>query len=346
MHLRRALAVVHGPLRVAFAVIVLSGTPASAWSRAWARVSFQAETVPFWSAPPDLSAPLRFVSRELAWPAAPSVFAVGSPGKAELSKSLWPPTRRFMNQRSCSDFLLCKGPIRAVLLDVDGTLYHQRPLQCLMAFELSTLPIANRSFISAYRIWQALAHFRRVREELRDLCQPEPCLAHLQHSEVARQVGMESANIEAIVCEWMVQRPLKYLTMCRRRGVVQFCSFLRERGIQIGVFSDHPVIEKVSTLGLSPWVSVALCATDPAIDAFKPHPKGFLRACALWGLPPEEVLYVGDRIEIDAVGAASAGMPCAILCGRRGRRHHRPVSQPYLSCTSFTDLQHFLAAIV
>jgi HAD superfamily hydrolase (TIGR01549 family) len=251
-----------------------------------------------------------------------------------------------MNQRSCSDFLLYKGPIRAVLLDVDGTLYHQRPLQCLMALELSTLPIANRSFTSAYRICHALAHFRRVREELRGLCQPEPCLAHLQYSEVARQVGMEPANIEAIVCEWMLQRPLKYLTMCRRRGIVQFFSFLKERRIQIGVFSDHPVIEKVSTLGLSPWVSVALCATDPEIDAFKPHPKGFLHACALWGLPPEAVLYVGDRVEVDAVGAASAGMPCAILCSRGGIRHQMPLSHPYLSCTSFKDLQHFLTAIV
>jgi FMN phosphatase YigB (HAD superfamily) len=42
-------------------------------------------------------------------------------------------------------------------------------------------------------------------------------------------------------------------------------------------------------------MSLALCATSPEINAFKPHPKGFLHACALWGLPPEEVLYIGDR---------------------------------------------------
>ena len=251
-----------------------------------------------------------------------------------------------MNQQRRSDFSLFNGQIRAVLLDVDGTLYHQRPLQCLMVLELSTLPIVSRSFTSAYRIWHSLENFRRVREELRGLCRTEPCLAQLQYSEVARQLGMEPADIEAIVCEWMLQRPLKYLTICRRREIVQFFSFLKDRRMQIGVFSDHPVVEKLSTLGLSPWVSVTLCATDPEIDAFKPHPKGFLHACALWGLPPEEVLYVGDRVEVDAVGAASAGMPCAILRSRGGTRHHTPLSCPYLSCTSFKDLQHLLAAIV
>jgi len=251
-----------------------------------------------------------------------------------------------MNQQRWSDFPLNNTKIRAVLLDVDGTLYYQRPLQCLMALELSTFPIINRSSTSAYHIWRSLAYFRRVREELRGLYHPEPCLAQLQYREVARQLGMEPADIEAIVSEWMFQRPLKYLTMCRRRGIVEFFAFLQDRRVQIGVFSDYPVFEKVSTLGLWQWVSVAICATDPEIDAFKPHPKGFLHACALWGLPPEEVLYIGDRVEVDAVGAASAGMSCAVLCGRGGIRHQMALSHPYLRCTYLKDLQHFLTATI
>jgi HAD superfamily hydrolase (TIGR01549 family) len=237
--------------------------------------------------------------------------------------------------------------IRAVLLDVDGTLYHQRPMQGLMALELSTLPVMHQSFTTTYQIWQALAQFRRVREDLRGIHQTEPCLRQRQYREVARQVGMQPAKIEAIVCEWMMQRPLKYLRLCQRRGILPFCAFLQERSIQIGVFSDYPVREKVSILGLSPWLSVALCATDPEINAFKPHPRGFLHACALWGFPPEEVLYVGDRVEVDAAGATSVGMSCVILCRRR-RRHYRLARSgpPYLGCTSFRELQHLLSATI
>jgi FMN phosphatase YigB (HAD superfamily) len=36
-----------------------------------------------------------------------------------------------------------------------------------------------------------------------------------------------------------------------------------------------------------------------------------------WGLDPSEVLYVGDRIDVDAPGARAAGMPCAVLTTRR-----------------------------
>jgi hypothetical protein len=48
VHVRRALAVVHGTWTVAFPAMILSGTPASAWSRTWARVSFRAEAGPSW----------------------------------------------------------------------------------------------------------------------------------------------------------------------------------------------------------------------------------------------------------------------------------------------------------
>jgi FMN phosphatase YigB (HAD superfamily) len=214
-----------------------------------------------------------------------------------------------------------------------------------MALELSMLPCALRSFDSASRIWRSLAHYRRVREEFRGLGNPEQCLAQLQYVETARRIGGELGDIEKLVSEWVLQRPLKYLRICRRRGIEAFCSFLACKVIQIGVFSDYPVVEKIASLGLSRWMSVALCATDPEINAFKPHPNGFLRACSIWGLAPDEVLYVGDRVEVDAVGAAWAGMPSAILCSRGGASVHSPAPSTYLSCTSFAELQHLLTAI-
>ena len=62
--------------------------------------------------------------------------------------------------------------IRAVLLDMDGTLYDQRPLRSLMAFELMTLPLRLRSMSSAMTRLRILRHFRKIREDLRHLGQP------------------------------------------------------------------------------------------------------------------------------------------------------------------------------
>jgi HAD superfamily hydrolase (TIGR01549 family) len=234
-------------------------------------------------------------------------------------------------------------PIRAVLLDVDGTLYSQQVLRGLMALELLALPCTTLSYRSASRIWQALRLFRHMREEMRSWGAPEDSLALLQYTQVATRSGGEAAAVERIVTEWMYQRPLKYLKLCRRRGVEAFFDFLQRAHIHIGVFSDYPVADKLQALGLAPAVSLTLCATDPDINAFKPHPKGFLRACALWGVPPEQVLYIGDRPEVDAVGAAAAGMSCAILM-RQGVRPDRQATaaRTYGTFPSFMRLQRAL----
>jgi len=86
------------------------------------------------------------------------------------------------------------------------------------------------------------------------------------------------------------------------------------------VLSDYPTESKLRALGLAGRFSPVVCATDPDVDAFKPSPRGFLRACELWGLPPRDVLMIGDRTDVDAAGAIAAGMPCVII-GRVSSRH-------------------------
>ena len=116
-----------------------------------------------------------------------------------------------------------------------------------------------RSCRSAYSIWRSLGHFRRVREELRHLGEPEDALATLQYVEAAKRTGEDRAQIESVVAEWIYQRPLKYLRLCRRRGLEAFLTFLESKGIQVGVFSDYPVLDKLQALGLAERISLALC---------------------------------------------------------------------------------------
>ena len=233
-------------------------------------------------------------------------------------------------------------PIRAVLLDVDGTLYYQERLRLFMALELSCLPFVHMSWRTACDRWRALSIFRHVREELRSLGTADMCLDRWQYVAAAQPVGWEPAVLENLVVEWLYKRPLKYLRLCRRSGLESFLTFLEQHDMRIGVFSDYPVLDKLESLGIAQHISVALCATDPKINAFKPSPQGFVHACRLWGLRPEEVLYVGDRHEVDAVGASSAGMPCAILSRRRSRNVHAAVQSTCRTFSSFGHLQRAL----
>jgi FMN phosphatase YigB (HAD superfamily) len=228
--------------------------------------------------------------------------------------------------------------LRAVLFDLDGTLYDQRRLRVLMALEL--LALAAASPRRAPRVWKSIASFRHAREELRALGQPTAQLETLQYTEAARRAHTDEAAMRAVVEEWIFRRPLRHLPRCRRRGLREHLRFLRERGLSVGIFSDYPGRDKLLALGVAEHVSLVVCATDAAVNAFKPHPRGLTHACGAWGLRPEQVLYVGDRPDVDAPPAAALGMPCAIV--GVSFRDGRSAAPPFFGFSSFAELTRAL----
>jgi FMN phosphatase YigB (HAD superfamily) len=200
--------------------------------------------------------------------------------------------------------------IRAVLFDLDGTLYRQTPLRSLMAVELLTLPLSG--WLKAPQRWRALRTYRKAQEELRSADGRAPGAAQLLAA--ARRTGLPVDEVERLVDEWMVSRPLKYLGLCRAKGLKPLLVFLDRAGVRTGVLSDYPADLKLKALGLSGRFWPVLCASD--VGALKPSPRGFLQACRTWNLAPAEVLFVGDRPDVDAAGASAAGMPCVIIGGR------------------------------
>jgi HAD superfamily hydrolase (TIGR01549 family) len=192
-----------------------------------------------------------------------------------------------------------------------------------MAAEIAASPIRLRSVTRARRIARILQAYRRAHEELRGVASREP-VATLQLRRAADRAQCSEQEARATVVEWMHERPLKYLRFCRRRDLLPLLEDLKARGLRLGVLSDYPSIEKLRVLGIDGFFSPVLCTTDPDVNALKPSPRGYWRACEIWKLPPEEVLYVGDRPEVDARGAVEAGSQCAVLPTRSGR--HEPIS--------------------
>ena len=208
-----------------------------------------------------------------------------------------------------------RGRCRAVLFDVDGTLYQQAPLRVAMASELGLAPWLRHRPDVVPMVWRVLRTFRRVREELRTSCTPPERLADVQYTRTAAALAVDEIFVRRVVDEWMYRRPLKYLPLVRRPGAAAALAACRERGWLVGVFSDYPTEAKVRALGLERLVSVHVCACDDPVNAFKPDPAGFLYACSRLGIPPEDVAYVGDRPDVDAAGAVAAGLR-AIIIGR------------------------------
>jgi HAD superfamily hydrolase (TIGR01509 family) len=216
--------------------------------------------------------------------------------------------------------------VRAVLFDVDGTLYRQTPVRLAMALELAALPVAGRGPREVRRIVSCLREYRRAHEELRTARPRHPDVARRQLELAAERSGTTVTFAAQTVADWMCRQPLKYVRLARRPGIDRLLARLSERGLALGVLSDYDPRAKLAALGLERYFSIMLCTTDPEIDALKPDPRGFLRAATVWGVAPGEILYVGDRPEVDAAGARAAGLACVII-GRADRGAGRDYSR-------------------
>ncbi len=203
-------------------------------------------------------------------------------------------------------------PIRAVLWDLDGTLYHQPPLRRRMLIELGKAAL-RQSPAATLRMMRWLRCYRKVRETLRAMGHAESSLDRVQFDQPAQQLRTAVEPFETLVRYWMLEHPLPYLRAARFDGSAELLGRLRDKGVRLGVFSDYPVHDKLKALELDGFFDVQLAATDESINAFKPHARGFLAGCHALGCQPEEVVYVGDRQDVDAEGAKAAGMRCIIL---------------------------------
>lgn len=90
---------------------------------------------------------------------------------------------------------------------------------------------------------------------------------------------------------------------------------LKAAGYAVGVSGNQPpdVSERLmASLGLD----LDVVASSAAWGVEKPDPEFFARVASVAGLRPEEVAYVGDRVDNDVVPAKKAGMTAVFI--RRG----------------------------
>lgn len=207
--------------------------------------------------------------------------------------------------------------VAGVLFDLDGTLYDQPKLRRAMVVELVRAAVrAPRRTAEAVR---RLRLFRSMREELRGPAEDaaRAPLGDRQFDVPAARLGITPEALRGTVEEWMFERPAPALARAAWPGLRPTLTRLRALGLRLGVFSDYPPAAKLAALGVDDLFDVALGATDADVDAFKPDPAGFLKGAEALGLAPREVVYVGDRVDVDAEGARRAGMRSVIIDAKR-----------------------------
>jgi FMN phosphatase YigB (HAD superfamily) len=203
------------------------------------------------------------------------------------------------------------GKPRAILFDVDGTLYSQRSLRARLL-----LGLAGRAALEPRPVRVLWSH-RKALETLRRADHPI-AIPDRQFQLTAQLAGVPEVRVRKIVQKWFVEAPLPLLRSCVRPGLAGLLQLTRDRGVLLGVFSDYEAGDKLKALGVREFFDVATSSEDPAVQAYKPNPKGLMVTLARLGVAPDQAIYAGDRPEVDAEAARRAGMRAVIVSRAHG----------------------------
>jgi phosphoglycolate phosphatase/putative hydrolase of the HAD superfamily len=230
---------------------------------------------------------------------------------------------------------LHRSPLKALVFDIDGTLYRQSPLRRAIMLRLLAMSAAHP--VRGWETIRVLRAYRRAQETLRHA----PVAGDVASAQIrlaCQRTNVDRESVVRHVSRWMEREPLTYLPRCVQPDVLEFLGECRARGIRLAALSDYPADAKLAALGLTDLFDVVLSAQAPDVNVFKPNPRGLLAALERLGATAAESLYVGDRADVDAPTAHAAGVRCAILTGRR-----RPTAPGgYIPVTSYSHLHDVL----
>jgi HAD superfamily hydrolase (TIGR01549 family) len=190
----------------------------------------------------------------------------------------------------------------AWLVDLDGTLYHARPVKVAMAAELLG---------GHWGVVPVLRRFRQAHEQLRHLplheCDDAPFQRQLKAT--AEASGQESHEVERVVTEWMCRRPGKWLRLFRRRSLLREIADFRAAGGRTALVSDYPARLKLVAMRVEDLFDTVVANGEAGGPRqVKPHPEGYLLAAERLNVLPAVCLVIGDRSDADGEAARQAGM--------------------------------------
>ena len=201
--------------------------------------------------------------------------------------------------------------IKALCLDIDGTLYPKRMLTLRMiraVFPSLLLGLRFNGVRQAYRVVQELEETDPANRDGLLTRQANLMLERYGHPVTEASTARMRESIDAQFYDAWKQSFLSIKAYAHMREALLMA---KDEGLQIVVFSDFPVEKKLETLGIADLVDVALSSEDSGY--LKPSANAFSYLLDHVEAPPSEVLYVGDSYSKDCQGAKRSGMLSALI---------------------------------
>lgn len=232
--------------------------------------------------------------------------------------------------------------MKAVLFDVDDTLYHQ-----VSPFEKAYDEVFGVRF--ALSVEKLFAASRRRSDEVFELSQSgkismeEMYIYRIQKA--FADMGETITDEEALRFQKHYGENQRHITL--PETVAAMLARLREREVPTGIITNGPTEhqwDKVRALGLTRWILPEHVFVSEACGCAKPEPEIFAYAQQALGLTAEECCYVGDSYVNDVLGAKRAGWS-VIWVRRRGPEPAAGQVQPDFTVRSDEEMEACIAKL-
>lgn len=208
---------------------------------------------------------------------------------------------------------------KAVIFDLDGTLYYQKPFRIRMIKWLAGYIIKHPSSIKDMFI---IKKYRKVRENWEQYDTMETDSAQdfdrRQYAYVADKMRVSPKRVQRTIEFFMLETPLRLLADYRDEVLADVIKVLHEHKITIVIYSDYPVQDKLKALKIE--ADAHYTAADSRIDCMKPNPKGIRVILKEQGLLNTEALMIGDRYEKDGLAAKANDVDFIIVSKSKKER--------------------------
>lgn len=209
---------------------------------------------------------------------------------------------------------------KAILFDVDGTLYEQRKLRLAMGFHLFRFFVTHPGRWKELRI---LMTYRFVREHWAvisvdtnastDTCalMEESDMESLQYEYTAKKLHLPCETVKETVTYWMLEYPLQLLPHYQDMFLTDFLASMNSRSVITAAYSDYPAADKLTALKVN--ADYIFCSSDKDINCMKPDPRAMQAILKALNLQSKDALMIGDRYSKDGLAAKNTGMDFIIL---------------------------------
>ena len=195
--------------------------------------------------------------------------------------------------------------IRAVILDLDDTLYAYEPLDAearilVQAYACKKLSVTAQRYEEAFETARSAVKLR-----LGDVGASHNRMLYFQETLEILGVNPVPMSLELYERYWGT-----FLHKMRLYdGAREFLDRMRERGVQLMICTDLTAQiqhRKIETLGIAGDISCLVTSEEAGRE--KPSPEIFRLCLDKLGLEPQEVCCIGDSLKRDVDGACAAGM--------------------------------------